>query len=213
MEERQLNDFPELLDVKVPLKSRIFSLILLLGAGAFFLYLVYMIPKYGLWLGKDVIGSDLDFLKIRLSKEHLSYPLYALSGLCLLAFLYIVAYIKSLSYRANQLNFIHKHGVLNTVEDSMNMVHIKDHRQQTSLIEKMLGLSTIKIISADKTNPVLFIRSVAKEDANQLMIFFNNYALANYVDFRVKTDLHKQNPRGPKQEGGFLYDDDGEPKK
>ena len=206
----QLIDIPKVLDIRVPLRSRIFTLVLLLSVGLISLYMITEIPKYGMWLGRDLLGIKAKFLHIRLSKQLLSYPLYGLAAVSLGYFAYLVAYIKMLQYRANELNFIYKHGVLTTEEDAMNMVDIRDQKERTTLIEKILGLSSIIITSIDKSHPELVIKGIEKEDARNMMIFINNYAFRNYVDFRVKKDLRQSKGAKHRKDENYIYGDDGD---
>ena len=185
----QLVDIPKVLDIRVPLRSRIFTLVLLLSVGLISLYMITEIPKYGMWLGRDLLGLKAEFLRIRLSKQLLSYPLYFIAALSFGKFLYTVIYLKMLKFKANEINFIYEHGVFTSITDSMNMVDIRDQQERATLVEKMLGLSSVIISGVDKSHPELVVKGVERKDAKDLMIFLNNYAFKNYTDYRIKRDL------------------------
>ena len=212
MMEEDLRELPQVLEVRVPLRSRIFTLTLLLTVSILSLYFITELPKYGVLLGKDILGVKAKFLQIRLTKDVMSYPLYALAGASFIYFLYLSLYLKMLLYKLNHLNLIYKHGVLTTKEDPMDLVAIRDQAESRNIMQRMLGLSTVKIISTDTTHPELEIKGIDKEDAKKLAIFINQHAFRSYTEYRVKKDLNRdlKNGKGRKEkDDNYIYGDDG----
>lgn len=194
--QEELQDIPEVLEIKVPLKSRIFTLTGLVSLSFILLYLSTLVPKYGMLLGRDILGMKAEFLQVRLSNAFMSYPLYALAGATFLYAVYVILSIKMKSYRLNHLNLAYRHGVLTTNDDPMELTVIRDQRERRSIMQRLLGLSTVIIDSQDRSHPILEVKGIEKDDAKKLMIFINNYAFRSYTDYRIKKDLKNDLNKG-----------------
>lgn len=69
-------------------------------------------------------------------------------------------------YQLTSQRFIHEKGVLTHVSDRIDLVQIEDLRCEQGLIERILGVGTIRIISGDNSNPALVLRGI--EDAKSV---------------------------------------------
>ena len=63
-------------------------------------------------------------------------------------------------YQLTTQRFIHEKGVLRHTSDRIDLIQIKDIRCEQGLIERILGVGTIRILSGDLSNPELLLRGI-----------------------------------------------------
>jgi uncharacterized membrane protein YdbT with pleckstrin-like domain len=74
-----------------------------------------------------------------------------------------LAYRKlTVKYQLTTQRFIHEKGLLKRVTDRIEVIDIDDVSVEQRLIERMVGVGTIKLISSDRSHPVLMLRGIEK---------------------------------------------------
>ena len=63
-------------------------------------------------------------------------------------------------YQLTSQRFIHEKGVIRHVSDRIDLAQIEDLRCEQGLIERILGVGTIRISSGDRSNPELVLRGI-----------------------------------------------------
>lgn len=73
-------------------------------------------------------------------------------------------------YRLTTQRFIHESGLLKRVTDRIEVIDIDDVSFEQRIVERMLGVGTIKITSSDRSHPELYMRGIenVKEVAGQI---------------------------------------------
>ncbi|TVS20470.1 MAG: PH domain-containing protein [Planctomycetaceae bacterium] len=66
----------------------------------------------------------------------------------------------TVKYYLTSQRLIHETGLLKRVTDRMEVIDIDDVTFEQRIVERMLGVGSIKIISSDRTHPELWIRGV-----------------------------------------------------
>ena len=76
----------------------------------------------------------------------------------------------SVKYRLTNHRFFHEEGILRRTTDRIEVIDMDDITYDQGLIERMVGVGTIKITSSDRTHPELLLRGIAdvKEVAERL---------------------------------------------
>ena len=73
----------------------------------------------------------------------------------------VLAYRKlSVAYRLTSRRFFHEKGILRRVTDRIELIDIDDITVEQSIIDRLVGVGTIKITSSDRTHPVLIMPGV-----------------------------------------------------
>ena len=73
----------------------------------------------------------------------------------------VVLYRKlSVSYRLTTRRFFHEKGILRRVTDRIELIDINDITVDQKLINRLVGVGTIKITSSDRTHPVLILPGI-----------------------------------------------------
>ena len=65
-------------------------------------------------------------------------------------------------YRLTTQRFIHESGLLKRITDRIEVIDIDDVSVEQRIVERMLGVGTIKISSSDRTHPELSLRGIEK---------------------------------------------------
>ncbi len=74
-----------------------------------------------------------------------------------------LAYRKlTFKYRLTTQRFIHESGLLKRVTDRIEVIDIDDVSFEQRIVERMLGVGTIKITSSDRSHPELYMRGIEK---------------------------------------------------
>lgn len=87
-------------------------------------------------------------------------------GLAAVALLWIwaglvLAYRRmSIKYRLTSQRFYHETGILRRVTNRLEVIEMDDISHEQGLIERMLGIGTIKVISSDRSHPELVLRGI-----------------------------------------------------
>ncbi len=63
-------------------------------------------------------------------------------------------------YQLTTQRFVHEKGLLKRVTDRIEVIDIDDVSVEQRLIERMVGVGTIKLISSDRSHPVLMLRGI-----------------------------------------------------
>jgi hypothetical protein len=65
---------------------------------------------------------------------------------------------------------MHRSGILTRVSDRIEVIDIDDVTYHQGLIERLFDVSSIQLVSSDKTHPELWLRGIAnvKQVANQI---------------------------------------------
>ena len=66
----------------------------------------------------------------------------------------------ALRYRLTTQRFIHEHGVLTRDIDRIEVIDIDDVSYRQTLIDRMVGVGTIRIESGDRSHPELVLRGI-----------------------------------------------------
>lgn len=75
----------------------------------------------------------------------------------------LLAYRKlTCKYRLTTQRFIHESGLLKRVTDRIEVIDIDDVSCEQQVIERVVGVGTIKILSSDRSHPVLVMRGIEK---------------------------------------------------
>jgi membrane protein YdbS with pleckstrin-like domain len=73
----------------------------------------------------------------------------------------VLAYRRlSVRYRLTSSRFFHEQGILRHVTDRIEVIDMDDISYEQSLLQRMMGVGTIRITSSDRTHPVLDIRGI-----------------------------------------------------
>lgn len=83
----------------------------------------------------------------------------------------VLAYKKlSVHYELTTQRFIHKSGILKRVTDRIEVIDIDDVTYEQGLVQRMLGVGTIRISSSDRTHPELVLTGIdsVQEIANTI---------------------------------------------
>lgn len=76
---------------------------------------------------------------------------------CLLAYRRL-----TVKYRLTTQRFIHESGLLKRVTDRIEVIDIDDVSCEQQVIDRVVGVGTIKILSSDRSHPVLVMRGIEK---------------------------------------------------
>ena len=66
----------------------------------------------------------------------------------------------ALRYRLTTQRFIHEHGVLTRETDRIEVIDIDDVSFKQTIIDRMVGVGTIRIESGDRSHPELVLRGI-----------------------------------------------------
>lgn len=92
--------------------------------------------------------------------------LYVVVPVILLAWLYAVglyAYRRlSVSYRLTNRRFFHERGILRHVTDRIEVIDMDDIAFEQTIIDRMVGVGTIRITSSDRSHPILLVPGIEK---------------------------------------------------
>jgi hypothetical protein len=120
---------------------------------------------FGNWLLAGVVTVVLLVVVIVLGAGN---PLFWLGWLIVSALLWgwfgcLLAYRKlTCNYRLTTQRFIHESGLLKRVTDRIEVIDIDDVSFEQQVIERVVGVGTIKLLSSDRSHPVLVMRGIEK---------------------------------------------------
>ena len=85
-------------------------------------------------------------------------------GLILLAWLYSLLlwaqHRLGVRYRLTSVRFFHETGLLRHITDSIELIDIDDVTREQGMIERILGVGTVRLASSDRTHPMFLIRGI-----------------------------------------------------
>jgi membrane protein YdbS with pleckstrin-like domain len=81
-------------------------------------------------------------------------------GCVLTAAVYKFAYIASLRYRLNERSLESESGVLSRRLDNVDLFRVKDIKLEQTVLERVVGVGTITLYTADRTDPILRLQAV-----------------------------------------------------
>ena len=81
----------------------------------------------------------------------------------------------SVAYRLTNRRFFHEKGILRRVTDRLELIDIDDITVEQSIIDRLVGVGTIKITSSDRTHPVLELPGI--KDARHVADLMDNARL------------------------------------
>lgn len=87
-------------------------------------------------------------------------------------------------YQLTTRRFIHQRGLLQRVTDRIEVIDIDDITVAQGVIERLMGVGTIRIKSSDRTHPDLYLPGI--ENVQQVAAIFDNARLAE----RRRRSLH-----------------------
>ena len=64
------------------------------------------------------------------------------------------------SYRLTSQRFVHKSGILRRTTDRIEVIDMDDVTYTQGIIERMLGVGTVRITSSDRTHPELLLKGI-----------------------------------------------------
>ncbi len=110
------------------------------------------------------------------------------SVLMLLPWLYCVATLSyrwmSVRYLLTSQRFIHEHGILRRVHDRIELLDVDDISSEQGLLERLVGVGSIRILSHDRSDPSLILPGI--ERVQDVTSLFDNARLAE----RRRRGLH-----------------------
>jgi hypothetical protein len=112
----------------------------------------------------------------------------SLAVLIILPWLYYSAVLcyrrLSVRYLLTTQRFIHERGLLRRVSDRIETLDMDDITSEQGLLDRLVGVGTIRIASTDRTHPELFLPGI--ENVKQVATLFDNARLAE----RRRRGLH-----------------------
>ena len=117
---------------------------------------------YGIWVLCGILSSVLLFVAFYFTFGKVLWG--ATLGLIVLAWLYSLLLWAQrrlgVRYRLTSLRFYHETGLFRHITDRIEMIDIDDVTCEQGLIERILGVGTIRLASRDRSHPVLLIRGI-----------------------------------------------------
>jgi hypothetical protein len=80
------------------------------------------------------------------------------AGFCLISFPFALA--RTTHYRVTNYRVDYEHGIFSKSIDTLELWHVEDIQLHQTLLERMLGVGTIRILSSDGTTPHLSISAI-----------------------------------------------------
>jgi uncharacterized membrane protein YdbT with pleckstrin-like domain len=116
-------------------------------------------PKamYGSWLGAAVATVAGLIAVLMFSPDATGWMIFGAAAAIVWLFLLGTLAYRRLSdrYRLTNQRFFHEHGILRRITDRVEVIDIDDVTFEQGIVERMLGVGTLRINSSDKTTPHL----------------------------------------------------------
>jgi uncharacterized membrane protein YdbT with pleckstrin-like domain len=127
-------------------------------------------PKamYGPWIGAALATIAGLVAVLIFMPDGLGWTIFVVAALLLWgALLLTLVYRKfSVKYRVTSQRLFHELGILRRVTDRIEIIDIDDVTVEQGLVERMLGVGTIRVTSSDRTTPELFMPGI--DDVKQV---------------------------------------------
>jgi membrane protein YdbS with pleckstrin-like domain len=122
-------------------------------------------PKamYGAWIGAAVATiAGLVAVLLLPNNNGIGWMIFGAAAVVIWLFLLGTLAYRRLSdrYRLTNQRFFHEHGILRRVTDRVEVIDIDDVIFEQGIIERMLGVGTLRISSSDKTTPELSLPGI-----------------------------------------------------
>ena len=82
-------------------------------------------------------------------------------SLCLI---YRLIYLKQTIYYITPEQLIYEHGVFHRSRDFIELYRVIDFREESSFLQQLFGIKTIKVYSGDRTTPCLKMAGMERKD-------------------------------------------------
>ncbi|MHC4175963.1 MAG: PH domain-containing protein [Planctomycetota bacterium] len=118
-----------------------------------------------------LITVALVVLAIWLWNRYVTWPVVVLVLLLWLYQFFVMKYRQwSVRYRLTSQRFIHETGILRRVTDRIEVIDMDDITFEQALLERFVGVGTIRITSSDRTHPELLLLGIenVKEVAGKI---------------------------------------------
>jgi uncharacterized membrane protein YdbT with pleckstrin-like domain len=121
---------------------------------------------YGAWVMSGLITVLAGFAVMRLAPGSEPAVSYAVAGCVLLLWVSVLGtYLYrrlGLHYELTTQRFIHQEGVLLRRTDRLEVIDIEDISYSQGIVERMLGIGSIRISGRDQSHPELNLRGIDK---------------------------------------------------
>lgn len=127
-------------------------------------------------IGRWVISGLLTIGAVALAIWLRQYPhvAWAATAAVLLLWLYQVAVLAfrhmNVRYRLTTIRFVHERGILRRVTDRIETIDMTDITFEQGLIERLVGVGTIRILSSDRSDPDLVMPGIDNVKAVSTLI-------------------------------------------
>ena len=119
---------------------------------------------FGNWLGAGIISVVVVVLMVAYEglrvKGRWQIVLLAIAAMWVGLALMLLYRKMNVQYKLTTQRFIHQSGILTRVSDRIEVIDIDDVTYHQGVIERMVGVGSIKITSSDKTHPELWLRGI-----------------------------------------------------
>jgi membrane protein YdbS with pleckstrin-like domain len=121
-------------------------------------------PKamYGPWVGAGLATIAGLIAVLVLRNDTLGWSIFGIGVLLVWGGLLVTLAIRRLSvkYRLTNHRLFHEQGILRRVTDRIEIIDIDDVTFEQGIIERMLGVGTIRVSSSDRTSPELIMPGI-----------------------------------------------------
>ncbi len=121
-------------------------------------------PKamYGIWIGAAVATVGGLVAVIALRNDSLGWLIWGVGLVVLWGGLFAMLGYRRLSvkYRLTNQRLFHEQGILRRVTDRIEVIDIDDVTFEQGIVERMLGVGTIRVTSSDRTSPELMMPGI-----------------------------------------------------
>lgn len=115
----------------------------------------------GAWALSALITVALVVVAYLAWTRYVTWPVVVLVVLLCLYQLFVMKYRQwNVRYRLTDQRFIHETGILRRVTDRIETIDMDDITFEQKLLERLVGVGTIRITSSDKTHPELLLQGI-----------------------------------------------------
>ena len=118
----------------------------------------------GNWLAAAFISLLVGVLIFRFEQlregNHSKYILLGIAAVWVLLGFMVLYRKMNVHYHLTTQRFIHRSGILTRVSDRIEVIDIDDVTYYQGVIERLVGVGSIKVNSSDRTHPELWLRGI-----------------------------------------------------
>jgi uncharacterized membrane protein YdbT with pleckstrin-like domain len=117
---------------------------------------------YGPWIGA-ALATIAGLVAVLLWRsDPLGWSIFGIAALLVWGGLLLTLMIRRLSvkYRLTNHRLFHEQGILRRVTDRIEIIDIDDVTFEQGIVERMLGVGTIRVTSSDRTSPELHMPGI-----------------------------------------------------